>query len=396
MASRGDMEFWLRNFDSCLDRGLAAKDKGDNGRARTELLRAAEYLLKLAANTPAGRLKSQRVEQAEELLQLAQSLPKRSAVTRKREQRPGAAEKDRPITAGDDDGTPPVAAVHDPGGTTFKDIAGLQDVKEQIRLRMIYPFTHPDKARHFGLKVGGGILLYGPPGTGKTLIARATANELKAAFYVVKPSEIMSKWVGEAEKNVQALFAEARTNPLSVIFIDEIEALVPSRKSNQSTVMKRVVPQFLAELEGFDTASKNPILFVGATNVPWEIDDAVMRPGRFDCVVYVGLPDERARRQIWEANLLGRPLAPDVTLDELVGMTDGYSGADIRAICERGAQDAFLDSVGPGSKREGGNGGAPVRFITQAHLLAAVAAVPRSVNEKLAAQHRKFRASREG
>src|SRR3990172_2815800 len=142
---------------------------------------------------------------------------------------------------------------------------------------------------------GGGVLLYGPPGTGKTMIAKAIAHEIDATFFVVSPAQVMSKWVGEAEQNIRKLFEAAKAEPTSVIFLDEIEALVPKRKSDSSTVMQRVVPQILQELEGFDRTSERALLLVGATNQPWMLDEAILRPGRLDALVYVGLPDGPAR-----------------------------------------------------------------------------------------------------
>ena len=226
------------------------------------------------------------------------------------------------------------------------DVAGLEKVKEQIRLRMILPFKYPEKAAKHGLTVGGGILMYGPPGTGKTFIARATAGELDAAFFSIRPSEIMSKWVGEAEQRIRELFAEAREHKLSVIFVDEVEALVPARSSSNSTVMQRVVPQFLAELEGVDSADANPMLFMGATNEPWLIDPAMMRPGRFDVKVHVGLPDEQARREILEMNFNAQEeLIGEEVIDELIEKTIGYSGADIKAFVQAAKQKGFTRDI---------------------------------------------------
>jgi transitional endoplasmic reticulum ATPase len=237
--------------------------------------------------------------------------------------------------------------------TRFADVAGLEDVKEQIRLKLIYPFTHPEEADKFGVRRGGGILLYGPPGTGKTLIARAVAGEVDAAFFTVKPSEIMSKWVGEAEQNVERLFETARGQARSVIFLDEVEALVPRRRSSRSTVMQRVVPQFLAELEGFDRhEDEGALLFVGATNEPWSLDPAVMRPGRFDEKIYVPLPGPEARRRILELNLKDRPLAPDSDLDALAERLEGYSGADVVNICRKACAIPFLEAVEEGVERD--------------------------------------------
>ena len=156
----------------------------------------------------------------------------------------------------------------------FDDVAGLDDVKEDIRLKMIYPFQHPELAEKFGIRPGGGVLLYGPPGTGKTMLAKATAGEIDATFFRISPADVLSKWVGEAEQNIKKLFDAAAAEPRSIIFIDEIEALVPARRDEGSSVMQRVVPQILQGMEGFDKKAGRPILLMGATNVPWQLDPA--------------------------------------------------------------------------------------------------------------------------
>jgi transitional endoplasmic reticulum ATPase len=248
-------------------------------------------------------------------------------------------------------------------------VAGLEDVKQDIRMRMIYPFEHQDLAARFGIKGGGGVLLYGPPGTGKTLLAKATAGEIDAAFFRVSPAEILSKWVGEAEQNVKKLFDAAASEERSIIFIDEIEALVPARRDEGSSVMQRVVPQILQGMEGFDKQSKHPILFMGATNVPWQLDPAVLRPGRFDEKVYIPLPDLPARRKMLDLCLSHRPVATDVNLDELAVHLDGYSGADIKYICDRAATIPFMQSVASGQEGE----------ITSQILIDSIHDAPRSV-----------------
>jgi transitional endoplasmic reticulum ATPase len=251
----------------------------------------------------------------------------------------------------------------------FEHVAGLEDVKQDIRIRMIYPFEHPDLAEKFGVSVGGGVLLYGPPGTGKTMLAKATAGEIDAAFFRVSPAEILSKWVGEAEQNVKKLFDAAAAEPRSIIFIDEIEALVPARRDEGSSVMQRVVPQILQGMEGFDKKTKQQILFMGATNVPWQLDPAVLRPGRFDEKVYIPLPDAVARRKMLDLCLSHRPVAEDVNLDEVAQRLDGYSGADIKYICDRAATVPFLQSVASGEEGK----------ITRQILDDAVHDAPRSV-----------------
>ena len=337
------MQFLLEKAQGQLEAGLAAQKAGRLVVARRHYLSAAEYLFQAAAQSE-GNFKAERTRQAEELLARAGELAEAIA------QQPKPPIAIAPAKG--EKGAAWLAA--DRPDVRFDDVAGLETVKEQIRLKLLYPFTHPELAARYGVKRGGGILLYGPPGTGKTLIARAVAGEVEAAFFAVKPSEIMSKWVGEAEKNVQKLFETARGYDRAVIFIDEVEALVPKRRSSGSTVMQRVVPQILAELEGFDQSRPGALLFIGATNEPWALDPAVLRPGRFDEKIYIGLPAEAARRRILELNLAGKPLADDVDLDALTVRIAGFSGADIANICRKACAIPFVEGVETGAARSVG------------------------------------------
>jgi len=334
------MQFFLNRATEHLERGLERQREGDADQARYHYLKAAEYLFK-AAKRAEGREKRRRTEQAEELLRRARALEEAiSAGRRVRREVATAAGWAEDL---------PWLVVERPQ-VRFNDVAGLEKVKEHIRLRMVYPFTHPELARRYGIKKGGGLLLFGPPGVGKTLLARAVAGEIDAPFFSVKPSDIMSKWVGEAEQNIAKLFSAARRFPRAVIFIDEVEALIPKRRRSQSTVMQRVVPQILSEMEGFER-HEGALLFIGATNEPWMLDPAVLRPGRFDEKIYVPLPDLPARRRILEMNLRGKPLAPDVDIGELAELMEGYSGADIVNVCRKVADAAFLKAVKAGVDR---------------------------------------------
>jgi transitional endoplasmic reticulum ATPase len=230
----------------------------------------------------------------------------------------------------------------------FDDVAGLDGVKEDIRLKMIYPFEHPELAQKFGIRPGGGVLLYGPPGTGKTMLAKATAGEIDATFFRISAADVLSKWVGEAEQNLKKLFDAAAGEKRAIIFIDEIESLIPARRDEGSSVMQRVVPQILQGMEGFDEKDVSPILFMGATNVPWQLDPAVLRPGRFDEKVYIPLPDLAARRKMLDIYLSKRPVADDLDLEALAKRLEGYSGADIKYLCDRAATIPFLQSVASG------------------------------------------------
>jgi transitional endoplasmic reticulum ATPase len=207
-----------------------------------------------------------------------------------------------------------------------------------------------------------------------------------AAFFTVKPSEILSKWVGEAEKNIEELFEEARSLPVSVIFVDEIDALAPRRSETSSPVMTRLVPQILAEMEGFEHDDQSCLMFLGATNEPWLLDPAILRPGRFDESIYVGLPDAPALRRLLEIHLADRPLADDFDFEAAARKLGGYSGADIRRLAEQAASEAFLDSVdGDGDRK-----------ITSADLLRQIGRSPPSVSIDTVKKYEKYRAAREG
>jgi transitional endoplasmic reticulum ATPase len=355
-------------FERYKQKGLDARRAGQWDSARIYLLEAARSMTALSKEAQSDELQQGRRDMAAKLLELARDCQSAKSSNR----RPGAPQRrptDESAAAAESETSGQQWIVKEKPSIRFDDVAGLEDVKQDIRMRMIYPFEHADLAEKFGVRGGGGVLLYGPPGTGKTLLARATAGEIDAAFFRVSPAEILSKWVGEAEQNVKKLFDAAAAEPRSIIFIDEIEALVPARRDEGSSVMQRVVPQILQGMEGFDKQVQRPILFMGATNVPWQLDPAVLRPGRFDEKVYIPLPDLPARRRMLELCLGRRPVAADVNIDELAASMEGYSGADIKYICDRAATVPFLQSVASGQEGE----------ITLAILHDAIADTPKSV-----------------
>ncbi len=365
------MRFALEKSAEHLETGLKQEREGDLKGAKYNLLKAAEFLYK-AAEKSEPCLKKKRIERADSILKRVDMLTQ--ILTRK-------------TTAGSIPQAESTRAasewiVFEKPNLKLNDVAGLEEVKEQIRIRMIYPFTHPDLAKRFGIKKGGGILLYGPPGTGKTMLAKAVAGEIDAAFFTVKPSEIMSKWVGEAEQNVARLFSEARKHERAIIFIDEVESLIPKRSDSFSTVMQRVVPQILSEMEGFSSGrdSRKALLFMGATNEPWALDEAVLRPGRFDEKVYVPLPDFAARLDILSFHLKDKPLSPEVSLEEIAQMTEGYSGADIRRICEKACDIPFVESVKTGEERN----------VEKRDILSVMQLVKPSVSQKSLEKFDKF------
>ena len=333
----------LEEATQAFQAGAEAREGGQSAKARKSLMLAAEKLFQ-AAKGSRGRLRESRLHLAQELMAEAEALKKQPSRSGS-----SSASPSRPISVGEDQDSKEWLVTERPQ-TTFDDVAGLDEVKEQIRIKLLYPFTHPELAEQYGVQPGGGILLYGPPGTGKTLVARAVAGEIEAAFFAIKPSEIMSQWVGKAEENIAQLFREAGSMPLSVVFVDEIESLTPKRRSTHSTVMKRVVPQLLAELDGFHQR-KNPLLLIGATNEPWEIDSAILRPGRLDRLIYVPPPGWTARHRILELNLKKAPLAEEVSLGDIGDQTQGFSGADMASVARRVRELVFSDAIHSGQSR---------------------------------------------
>jgi len=370
-------------FSRLKDKGLAALREGDYVAAKPYLIQAAECMIELAEESSDPKQRTEQETYAKELLELAKDCDRR---VHKHGTGPAAARRERARTDEDSGPSADEWVIREKPNIRFADIAGLEDVKQEIHLKMIYPFRHPDLATHFGIDVGGGMLLFGPPGTGKTMIAKAVACELDATIFVISPAQIMSKWVGEAEQNVKRLFDAAKEEQKSVIFMDEVEALVPKRRGQQSTVMQRVVPQILQELEGFDRKAGRALLFLGATNEPWALDTAMMRPGRLDTKVYIPLPDAPARFKLFEIYLAKRPLADDVDFARLVEVTVGYSGADIKAVGHRAAVKPFLESVA----------GAPPRKITMSDVLAAIEATPPSVSPRDVAKFEEWAGDQDG
>lgn len=224
---------------------------------------------------------------------------------------------------------------------TFEDVAGMYEVKEIVRDKVIYPRVYPHLFKTFRKKSGGGILLYGLPGTGKTMIAKAIAKETGAKMFTVKPSDLLSKWFGNSEKNVRKLFLAARSEKNAVIFFDEIEGFASSRDS-ESDSMNRVVGELLTQMQGVtDGNDEDRILLIAATNRPWDIDSAFLRPGRFDERIYVPLPDLEARKVIIRNSILDIPGNEEVAVDDLAQETEGFNGADVEYLCEKAKEIAI-------------------------------------------------------
>jgi len=259
------MRFLFETYKQHHDEGIAAHKVGNYPKARMHYLMAAKYLCAMAKETEA-EFKQQRLKKAQRLIDIAKELEGREKVTKGSDAWDSIKKGRRVPVEDEEESKADRWIVTNPPKTSFNDVAGLEDVKKLIKLRVIYPLEHPEVTERFGKRAGGGVLLYGPPGTGKTMIARVIACELDATFMSVKCSDIMSKWVGSAEKHIQELFAAAQSYARCVVFMDETESIV-ARRGSGSTVMNRVIPEFLAQVDGLEKR-QNMLLLLGATNRP--------------------------------------------------------------------------------------------------------------------------------
>jgi SpoVK/Ycf46/Vps4 family AAA+-type ATPase len=254
-------------------------------------------------------------------------------------------------------------------GARLADVGGMDDVKHRLELSFLAPLRNPGLRAQFGKSMRGGLMLWGPPGCGKTFIARALAGELGASFYEVGLSDVLDMWIGSSERNLHAVFDIARRNRPCVLFFDEIDAIGQKRTQLRSGggAMRGVVNQFLSELDGAST--DNDGLFVlAATNHPWDVDPALLRPGRFDRMLLVLPPDPAAREAILRLHLRGKPTEA-LDLRRIVRATEGLSGADLALICDHATEQAMAASMAAGT----------VRPIRQSDLLDAVRDVRPSV-----------------
>lgn len=231
---------------------------------------------------------------------------------------------------------------------TFADVAGLDDLKKTINLRIISPFYNKGLFAKFRKKVGGGVLLYGPPGCGKTFIAKATAGECKANFYPIHITDILSAYTGESELNLKSFFDKARFQRPSIMFFDEVDTLGYSR-SQSSERSRSLINTFLTEMEGIDT-STDEVLVMAATNTPWDVDNALKRPGRFDRLIFVAPPDKKAREQIFKLKLAGR-YAEEIDVTTLAAQTEFFSGADIENVIELATENVLAEILTTGNER---------------------------------------------
>lgn len=301
--------------------------------------KAAEYAFGLAESTQ-GTISARYVNDGEAWLEIAERLktqPPTSRPTDKKGKREGEDEQASESLAND-------WLVASRPNVSFDQIAGMQAAKEVIQNMIIHPLKKPEIARSLGLKPGGGMILFGPPGNGKTLLGKAIAGEIDAPFYYASGAQIRSKWHGESEQRLRQLIQEATANPLAVLFFDEVEGLLPKRGEASSVVDNRIVTQFLSEIGGFQDRD-NILLLLGATNCPWDIDEAVFRTGRFDEKIFIGLPDAEARRGILNMHLKAVALQADFDVDSWAEKMDGYTGSDIVGIVNAAKRACLSRSV---------------------------------------------------
>lgn len=228
----------------------------------------------------------------------------------------------------------------------FGDVGGMEALKDEIRLKIIHPLTHPQIYQAYGKKIGGGILMYGPPGCGKTHLARATAGEIRAGFIAVGIHDVLDMWVGNSEHRLHEFFEQARANRPCVLFFDEADALGASRGDMRHSASRLLINQFLMELDGLQ-ASNEGVLILAATNAPWHLDAAFRRPGRFDRVLFVPPPDIAARAEILRILVRGKPVQ-DLDFDVLAKKTEGYSGADLRALVDASIEAKLREAMSCG------------------------------------------------
>ena len=267
------------------------------------------------------------------------------------------------------------------GVDSLDDVGGYEDVKFELREAIVAPIKQKELTYTYGIKPPNGVLLFGPPGTGKTLLMKALAKELNIGFYYVKCSDLLSEWYGESEKNFSEVFAIARKNSPCVLFFDEIDSIGKRRDSYTSDdVAPRIMSVLLEELDGFKD-SKKTVITIGATNMPDQLDPALMRPGRFDKIIYMHLPDLEARKAIFGVHLKKLPHDPDMDYGRLASLTERYSGADIKNICTEASRLAAREAV---------SGGVVVN-VSMKHIMAVIKRIKPSVSLEHLESYDKFR-----
>ncbi len=228
----------------------------------------------------------------------------------------------------------------------FSGVGGMEALKEEIRMKIIYPLQHAELFKAYDKKIGGGVLLYGPPGVGKTLISKATAGEIQANFIALGLHQILDMWIGNSEKNMHEVFELARQNAPSILFFDEVDALAADRRDLRQSAGRNLINAFLSEMDGAES-DNDGVLILGATNAPWHIDPAFRRPGRFDRTLFVPPPDEGGRAAIIEVMAQKKPIG-ELDPRALAKKTEGFSGADLKAVFDLATEEVLNSAMKTG------------------------------------------------
>lgn len=255
-----------------------------------------------------------------------------------------AARPAQTTTGGEEEGAVKQFDVLKKPNLRFGDVAGLGRTKELIKDNIVYPLMDPKLAEKYGTKAGGGVLFYGPPGTGKTYIAKAAAGECQASFINVKISDIVDMYAGNTEKNLHSAFDTARVNKPCILFFDELDGMGGKRDDMQQSFERRAINQFLTEMDGVEYDNES-VLVVGATNAPWDVDSALRRAGRFSKTIYFPEPDKKTRIELFKLNLKGRPVDKRIRIGRLARLTEGFSGADVKELCNAAASIPWKEAL---------------------------------------------------
>ena len=357
----------LANIEHLLVDAIELESKGLRQESADKYYEAHTLMLNVASHSP-GDLKHKRMEQAEAILKAYQNMSGKSVPKTD-------SEEGSKLLAEIGLEPPEIPRI------TFDSVAGLQDIKNQVMAKIVYPMRYKELSEDYNVQFGGGMLLYGPPGTGKTFVVKAIANEVKANFINVNPSFLYSEWFGKFEKNISKLFRAAYLLSPSILFFDEIDAIAPRREDSKAEVVKRGVTQLLTEVGGINSQRGKNIFMIAATNNPWEIDEAILRPGRFDVKIYVPPPDREARRIIFRLNLEKIRLTETIDYGVLAERTEGYSGADIEFICRKSGETAFMEAVRTGERK----------FVSTGTILSTIDQIKPSIDRSIVKKYENYR-----
>lgn len=331
-------------YKSFYSQGMDAYDSGDLEKAKTLLLRAAEIANDISTTTNSYNVKMEYHNIALKILDFVKNKCKKATINTTNE------------SGKETEGTTKFEPTVNEEKITFADVAGLEDVKDEIEFKVLNPLKNPELAKKYKINAGGKILLYGPPGTGKTFIARAIAGEVDAVFYAINCQDLISKYMGDSSKQLDTLFETALKNERAIIFFDEFDSIASKRESDSGGVdaeMSRFVATFLTKVDGFKKSKTNKmLLLIAATNRPWALDNAMIRGGRFDTHVYVGVPDEEARRFLINKSFKDVPVAEDFNIETITDKLKGFGGGDIMAICEKIRLIAYKKSIKSGKEEK--------------------------------------------